>query len=104
MKAERLRATGMGKGPGRLRRTINTQTKAKSPDAANVQGFFISVVPDYERTCMNFTALLAIIKSPDKETIMELAKSKWIKFSVGAAILMLSSQGFIKALAVALKG
>ena len=52
---------------------------------------------------MNFTALLAIIKSLDKETIMELAKSKWIKFSVGAAILMLSSQGFIRAISEAVR-
>jgi len=37
------------------------------------------------------------------EVIMELIKSKWIRFSVGAAILMVSSHGFIKAVAEAVK-
>ena len=46
---------------------------------------------------MDFTALLGIIKIIGKEAIMELIKSKWIQFSIGIAILMLSSQGFIHA-------
>lgn len=52
---------------------------------------------------MNFTALLGIIKALGREAIMELVKSKWIQFSVGIAILMLSSQGFIRTLAAAIK-
>lgn len=52
---------------------------------------------------MDFTTLLETIKAIGKEAIMELIKSKWIRFSVGAAILMASSQGFIKAVAEALK-
>lgn len=34
---------------------------------------------------------------------MELIKSKWIRFSLGMAILMVSSQGFIKAVSEAAK-
>lgn len=52
---------------------------------------------------MDFTVLLGIIKTLGREGIMELVKNKWIQFSVGLAIVMLSSQGFIGALAAALK-
>jgi hypothetical protein len=50
-----------------------------------------------------FIALLEILKSLSKEAVMELVKSKWIQFSIGIAILMLSSQRFIRALSAALK-
>lgn len=52
---------------------------------------------------MNFTELVEVIKMIGKEAIMELVKSKWIQFSVGFSILMWSSEGFIKALAAAVK-
>lgn len=34
---------------------------------------------------------------------MELVRSRWIRFAVGMAILMATSQGFIKVLAEVLK-
>ncbi|MBG6222803.1 MULTISPECIES: hypothetical protein [unclassified Janthinobacterium] len=46
---------------------------------------------------MDFTVLLGIFKALGKGAIMELVKNKWIQFSIGAAILMLSSQGLVKA-------
>lgn len=52
---------------------------------------------------MDFTSLIEMIKAIGKEAIMELIKSKWIRFSLGMAILMASSQGFIKAVSEAVK-
>jgi hypothetical protein len=52
---------------------------------------------------MQFTTILEIIKALGKEPMMELVKSKWVQFCVGGAILLISSPGFIRALAAALK-
>lgn len=52
---------------------------------------------------MNSNAIIKIIKALGKEAIMEIVKSKWVQFCIGLAILFASSQGFIRALADAIK-
>jgi hypothetical protein len=52
---------------------------------------------------MDFTVLPKLIKAIGEKALMELLKSKWIKFSIGLSLLFLTSPYFIRALAEALK-
>ena len=52
---------------------------------------------------MDFTVLPKLIKALGEKALMELLKSKWIKFSIGLSLLFLTSQGFIRTLADTLK-
>lgn len=78
-------------------------TKAKSPDAQTFRAFLFPPYLNYERTYMDFTVLPKLIKALGEKALMELLKSKWIKFSIGLSLLFLTSQGFIRTLAEALK-
>lgn len=52
---------------------------------------------------MDSNSIILVIKAMGKEAIMELVKSRWIKFCLGLSVLLLAAPPFVRAIAEACK-